>query len=442
MRYFVFSTLSLLLSSSNSVFASTTFEPENDLTSYPEPQEFWDGYTGERYFVTTPIVEAAAMGQIGMVERLIHEGADVNARDYSQGQTALFEASQRGYINIVELLLRNGANVNLGNHSGGTPIDRAMNPRIVELLVENGAIVTNEQQVQNHVRADDARIIEILMPRMSSRAVAESLRIASQYGCLRVLSVLIEHRALEIAGGSFTSPTALYTRQDEVVRILILGGADLNQMMEAPFVEYAVPVLRPFRELMAQTGDVFISDPCSSTAELQQIEGLNMEQKMIFAAFRLAKAGKMAEVRRFLLEGLGWNESRIMILERLLVNLVRLECSEIHILYIVSPFLGGEQDMDTLRRVDLGLQYLINSGGSESSAILRSMILRSSTAGFRPVVKALYSMYWQIQQALNRRRIYARELVDQIYSYLNFRDEVMAALDLAIRKHHQARRHA
>ena len=87
---------------------------------------------------------AAVEANVGLVEQLIKEGADILAQDHC-GWTPLHEASNRGHLDVVRVLVSHGANV---NDKGGphcdwtTPLmDAALNGHrgVVELLLERGA---------------------------------------------------------------------------------------------------------------------------------------------------------------------------------------------------------------------------------------------------------------------------------------------------------------
>ena len=63
--------------------------------------------------------DAALEGDIEQVDRLIAQGADVNAKN-NNGRMALYIASRNGHTETVNLLLSNGADVNAkGANSGG-----------------------------------------------------------------------------------------------------------------------------------------------------------------------------------------------------------------------------------------------------------------------------------------------------------------------------------
>ena len=75
-----------------------------------------------------PIHSAVAFGQqevsLAMVTELVDHGADVNAAQQG-GWTALHQAAAHGQIQLVELLLSKGAEINSASNEGKTPLDMA-----------------------------------------------------------------------------------------------------------------------------------------------------------------------------------------------------------------------------------------------------------------------------------------------------------------------------
>ena len=65
-------------------------------------------------------------------------GANVDAVDY-QGFTPLHIASKAGNEEICTLLLEGNASPNIKGHRSKTPLHKAKHPKIVQLLVQNGA---------------------------------------------------------------------------------------------------------------------------------------------------------------------------------------------------------------------------------------------------------------------------------------------------------------
>ncbi|XP_041452784.1 ankyrin repeat domain-containing protein 49-like [Lytechinus variegatus] len=63
------------------------------------------------------LATAAASGDLNLVKRLVHDGADVNKKS-RDGFTPLCNAAFWGYSHVAEYLIQHGADVNLSN--GGT----------------------------------------------------------------------------------------------------------------------------------------------------------------------------------------------------------------------------------------------------------------------------------------------------------------------------------
>ncbi len=85
--------------------------------------------------------KAVRNGDASMIEKLVDEGAEINARDrYSQ--TALMLASQHGHIDIVRLLVDRGADLNVRAKYNLTSLMLAIinnHDEIVRILVDAGA---------------------------------------------------------------------------------------------------------------------------------------------------------------------------------------------------------------------------------------------------------------------------------------------------------------
>jgi ankyrin repeat protein len=75
----------------------------------------------EKRGVFTPLVLAAAEGNIHIVDALLISGADLNAKTKA-GFTALMVAALGGYTEIMRVLLEEGANANAQNDQGETAL--------------------------------------------------------------------------------------------------------------------------------------------------------------------------------------------------------------------------------------------------------------------------------------------------------------------------------
>ena len=73
--------------------------------------------------------------QTDVIERLLHEGADVNRQTGLYAETPLHLAARYNYTEAVRLLLDIGADINLKNHYNETPLDEAHKGSKVESLL-------------------------------------------------------------------------------------------------------------------------------------------------------------------------------------------------------------------------------------------------------------------------------------------------------------------
>jgi uncharacterized protein len=93
-------------------------------------------------YQTTVLMEAAVRGNVGIMSLLLEKGADVNARD-KDGWSALMGATVQGHLQAVNLLLEHDADVNAKNHGGETALVMAVgskNTAIKDALVAHGAV--------------------------------------------------------------------------------------------------------------------------------------------------------------------------------------------------------------------------------------------------------------------------------------------------------------
>ncbi|MBN2270503.1 MAG: ankyrin repeat domain-containing protein [Sedimentisphaerales bacterium] len=85
-------------------------------------------------------------GDLAEIQRLISDGADINARSHENdgGRVPLEDAIEYGQLEAVRLLLDQGAEVNVRNRYGGTPLKLAAvmgDESIVRELLDKGADV-------------------------------------------------------------------------------------------------------------------------------------------------------------------------------------------------------------------------------------------------------------------------------------------------------------
>ncbi|XP_068020999.1 DNA-binding protein RFXANK isoform X2 [Melanerpes formicivorus] len=94
----------------------------------------------------TPLLWAAAFGEIETVRHLLEWGADPHALA-KERESALALASMGGYTDIVTMLLERNVDINIYDWNGGTPLlyaVRGNHVKCVEALLARGADLTTE----------------------------------------------------------------------------------------------------------------------------------------------------------------------------------------------------------------------------------------------------------------------------------------------------------
>ncbi|KAG8594896.1 hypothetical protein GDO81_001354 [Engystomops pustulosus] len=114
------------------------------LKEYLQKDDTFLNRPDERGF--TPLMWAAAFGEIETVRYLLEMGADPHILA-KERESALSLASTGGYSDIVTLLLNKKVDINIYDWNGGTPLlyaVRGNHVKCVEVLLERGADLTLE----------------------------------------------------------------------------------------------------------------------------------------------------------------------------------------------------------------------------------------------------------------------------------------------------------
>ena len=93
------------------------------------------------------ILVAAYEGNIEAVKQHLAAGTDVNAKSENKGFTPLHMAATGGAKDIVELLIAEGANVNAKNYFNDVPLGRAIykkHTEIIDILRKHGGKTKDE----------------------------------------------------------------------------------------------------------------------------------------------------------------------------------------------------------------------------------------------------------------------------------------------------------
>jgi ankyrin repeat protein/Tfp pilus assembly protein PilF len=195
------------------------------------------------------LIIAAKNGNLTAVQTILANGADVNAKDTTNGATALMWASQNGHTEVVKCLLENGADVNVKDNNGRTALINAVAAiwghtviaEIVQLLIEKGADVNagdNDGKTALMAAAykDRTEIVKLLLEKGADINAGDNdgatiLMLAADKGHVEVVKVLLEKGA-DVNAGDNDGATALIMAANnghlEVVKLLLEKGADVN----------------------------------------------------------------------------------------------------------------------------------------------------------------------------------------------------------------------
>ncbi|MFD8461906.1 ankyrin repeat domain-containing protein [Streptomyces antimycoticus] len=200
----------------------------------------------------TPLMIAASLGQLQMVELLLTAGATVHVIEPRMGSTALHKAVQSGNSDVVGLLLDHGSFIDQQSPVlGNTPLmDAVLNKHeeVVRLLLERGARTTirnHWQQTALDLAHDDH--LDAITRLIEARNVTD----ADHIGTLTLIAAVkagdtSEVERLIAAGaplnqrtpivGNFDddyTPLGLASREGhtDIVRVLLDAGADPRRVV-------------------------------------------------------------------------------------------------------------------------------------------------------------------------------------------------------------------
>jgi ankyrin repeat protein len=161
------------------------------------------------------LIEAAAMGDSDAVERLLEEGASVDATDAS-GRTALVAAAYGNHVEVAGMLVDAGADVNTQDATQQSAYLIATSevgddPRLLELTLASGADVDAKDSYNGTglIRAADRGYLRIVRRLLETDVDVDHV---NRLGWTALLEAVI------LGGGD-----AAHT---EVVRVLVDAGVD------------------------------------------------------------------------------------------------------------------------------------------------------------------------------------------------------------------------
>ena len=191
----------------------------------------------------TPLIKAADRGHREVLQALLAAGATVDGKD-AEGWTALMWSAERGRIEVVNLLLAAGANPNARNEVGGVAIMPAgLNGHIdvLKLLLEKGAEVNanatdGSTALMVSARQGQTEAVKFLLargadPNIKTTTEATALFFAAAGNNTETVIALLE-KGLDINARAKDGATPLMVAAERsdpaVLQLLIEKGADIN----------------------------------------------------------------------------------------------------------------------------------------------------------------------------------------------------------------------
>ncbi|MGD8339791.1 MAG: ankyrin repeat domain-containing protein [Gammaproteobacteria bacterium] len=178
----------------------------SQIISVPKPEEVQ----------SSPVADAARLGDSQAVVALLQQGLDVNGRG-ADGTPALHWAVRVNDQELVDVLLAAGADVNGANRYGQTPIHVAVQYRHVDMLRKLAAA---DADIEATDASGEPPLVQAL--RLGARDVAEAL-----------LTLGAEVDSRDLAYGQTPLMLAVRGEYSDLVQRLLAAGADVNAQSRA-----------------------------------------------------------------------------------------------------------------------------------------------------------------------------------------------------------------
>ncbi len=190
----------------------------------------------------SPLFAAVASGNKAMTAFLIERGADVNFKASTLETTPLHLAARKGYQSVVEVLLANHADINAKNKAGQTPLFFAVQSgqiKIVQMLIAAGAD-PNLRDVQDNtvlnfvIKTSPEMFKTLLAAGADPNTVASSGRTPLSYAVesdSAAVKMLLDAKA-DPNGGKRDAPLliSIFNKNLAAVEFLLRAGANPNSL--------------------------------------------------------------------------------------------------------------------------------------------------------------------------------------------------------------------
>ncbi|CAJ1340272.1 unnamed protein product [Effrenium voratum] len=191
----------------------------------------------------TPLMVAAASGQVEVARMLINCGAAATGACAARGRTALHRAAERSHADVARLLIQAGASVDIGDFEETTALMLAAaegHPDVLKVLLCAGASVSlansaGESALSFCVRNKHEACLETMLRAgapvnaanrtTGNTALAEAAKVGSEVLCRRLLQYQANVNSSN-ARGETPLMLAATGGHDQVARMLLVAGAN------------------------------------------------------------------------------------------------------------------------------------------------------------------------------------------------------------------------
>ncbi len=181
----------------------------------------------------SPLMIAARQGNLAAVRSLLVHGADMNAKEGAQGQTALMWAVAQRNPDVVRVLLETGADLHARTKSSRRHVllccQKSLGKTEGAVWVEQGGFTPLLFAARHGAAASAALLVDAGAPIDDTAAAGTTpLVVAAQHGLHDVAAVLLERGADPDAAGAGQAALhwAALQGDSEMVEILLAHGAD------------------------------------------------------------------------------------------------------------------------------------------------------------------------------------------------------------------------
>ncbi|XP_067623254.1 uncharacterized protein [Eurosta solidaginis] len=214
----------------------------------------------------TPLHAAAECGYLELVNFLLQNKADVNARN-DRDWTPLHAAALNGHLEIVNALILKGANVNASVIDGCTPLHYAIengHEKVANILLKHGANANVVDKTYNntplHYAAKDGheKIVKALLINKANASITTvegitPLHFAVQSGHLKIVVALLEH-GVNICAKDKNNATPLHYAAESghtaVAELLIKNLVEINDKANNNLTPLHVAALKGHKDII------------------------------------------------------------------------------------------------------------------------------------------------------------------------------------------------